>query len=555
MQVLSLFIYLFFSVWLVRNILYWLFLWQVKEYRLDRMLIHLSETNQGKMLFTQFDGVAKLILILLYLFAFPQFDTNLTQILTALIFCVYFYDFLFVLSELFSRRLRKPVFTPKTVLICIISLSIIFFLFLKNGNLFFLLAFYDKLATLLIALLIAFFSIPSRIYHGFVIQKARKKILLHPLTKVIGITGCYGKGSTKEYMATILCQKFRVLKTFETHNTPIGIAQTIISDLTKKTEIFLVEIGAYKLGETAQICEIVRPEIGIITPVEDQHLSLFGSLENLKKGTFELIEYLPPAIGLSIFNGNSIHSRQLYEKTDGKRIEKVLCYVNTKGALSNPPLSRMRFTPLVIAYNIKVEKFSVSFDVVLKNKKLGHFTAHLLGAHHIENILPGIYLAHRFGMKIVAIRNGVKKIIPWKKTMEPFETNSGTVLVDDTFNASPGATIAAVNYMHIYNKGKKILVLQPFIELGKNASSDHIRVGEQIGRICDYLLLTNNNFYNEIREGVKKAQRKCSIQIAEPMDIGMFVRQNTGMNDVVVFEGKEAGVSLQRIAKKLRKPI
>jgi UDP-N-acetylmuramoyl-tripeptide--D-alanyl-D-alanine ligase len=541
MTLLSILTFIFFSVWLFRNILYWLFLWQVKEYRFDRILVHLKETNQGKELYTKFDGTAKIILILLYLFAFSLFDSNLLQILFSLLFSVYFYNFLFTLKEIYTHRLRKPVFTIKIITIIFCVAIVLFIVLITGPQQIYMLPVADKLATFLTALFIGIFSLPSRIYYSFIIHSAANKLRTYSNLKIIGITGCIGKGSTKEYMSTILGEKFKILKTFETQNTPIGIAQTILHKLDKNIELFLVEIGAYKIGETNEICRLVKPDIGIITPVEDQHLSLFGNIDNLKTATFELIQNLPEKKGLALFDGNSIPTKELYEKAADLHIEKILCFTqhNSSGKLASD----------IYAKNIFVEKFLVSFNVFIKSKKIGSFSVRLLGSHHVENILPGIFLANTFGMTAIQIKKGVSKIRPWKKTMEPYLADNQAVLIDDTYNASPGATIAACQYMKIY-KGKKIMVLQPFIELGENAIYEHKRVGKIIRETCDHLFLTNDNFHEDICKGVKSAHTRCTIQIAQPDEIVSYVKNNLRKEDIVVFEGKEAGVSLLRMRRK-----
>jgi UDP-N-acetylmuramyl pentapeptide synthase len=157
-------------------------------------------------------------------------------------------------------------------------------------------------------------------------------------------------------------------------------------------------------------------------------------------------------------------------------------------------------------------------------------------------------------MPIPLIQKRVSKIIPWKKTMEPIERNDGLLLVDDTFNSSPGATAAAIRYMNIFEK-KKVLVLQPFIELGVNAVRDHEMIGEKIGYACTHLFLTNDNYYDCIVRGLKRSGKNCTVQIAQPQEIIAYVEDELKKDDVVVFEGKEAGISLHRLSQTLNKPI
>ena len=104
---------------------------------------------------------------------------------------------------------------------------------------------------------------PTGIYHKLLIAKAIRKLRDHKSMIVIGITGSYGKTTTKEYLASILSTRFRVLKTEASKNSPIGIAEVILRKLTSQHEVFVVEMGAYKIGEIAEMAAMARPQIGI----------------------------------------------------------------------------------------------------------------------------------------------------------------------------------------------------------------------------------------------------------------------------------------------------
>ncbi len=110
--------------------------------------------------------------------------------------------------------------------------------------------------------------------------------------KTVVITGSYGKTGVKRYLYEILSRKFNVLMTPESYNTPLGIALTVNNSLTEKAEIFIVEAGAKNKGDIAEICEIVRPDVGIIVGIAPQHLQTFGNLDNVISTKFELADYV-----------------------------------------------------------------------------------------------------------------------------------------------------------------------------------------------------------------------------------------------------------------------
>ncbi|QQG40458.1 MAG: UDP-N-acetylmuramoyl-tripeptide--D-alanyl-D-alanine ligase [Candidatus Levyibacteriota bacterium] len=528
MSILSFFTSLFFGIWITRNILFWISLWQTKEYRFDRMWAHIKDTEQGRGLFLSPLLLLKLLGIFAY--GFVIYENSLLLSYQVLIGLLFLYQAKDVFLEVRSHTLKRPVFTPKAFVIFLLSIivaSVFFFLPFLEESLWFLIL--DRIVPIFVALFIFFFSFPTELYRDFQIGKAEEKIRRNKKLLTIGITGSYGKSSTKEYVAQILRKKFRVLKTKGTNNTAIGVANTILAGLQQATEIFVVEMGAYKRGEIAQICRIVHPKIGILTAVNKQHVSLFGSLENTIATKYELIDSLPNN-GLAIFNGNNINTDNLYLKTDKRKVLYV-CEKSVKNAQ-------------IVATNVQVKKTSVSFTIVYRKKKI-RLQAPVIGSHTVENILPAIYLGLYLHMKDEEIRDAVSSFTPPQHTMTRHELG-GVSLIDDTFNANPQSVLAALLYMSIYTE-KKILVMQPMIELGKDAHLEHKRIGKAVADVCDYLLLTNNNYRKDILEGIKKGEKKCHVYIGSALEIIKFIESHTKKGDVVVFEGKEAGLPLEKI--------
>lgn len=523
-----------FFIWIARNTLFWTSLWQIKEYRFDRVFIHLRETRQGRNLLFSKLSIIKLLAIPLYIFVI--LNSKLLLPYQYLVGAIFLLEFYLVLREIFLNIYKVPVLTLKSLAILVSTFLVILLLFfvpLMEG--FFWLLILDRLAVLLLMAIVILLSFPTEIYRDFIIGKAIKKIKDKKDLLVIGITGSYGKSSTKNYVSQILENNFNVLKTEGTNNTPIGIANTILSGLNENTKIFVVEMGAYKKGEISQMCEIVHPKIGILTAVSNQHLSLFKTLQNAMDTKYELIKSLP-SNGLALFNGNDKNAYFLYKRTKKK---KLLYKVNRLAALGDEKLS-------ISAFNVVIGKKHLDFDVMLGKKIISDFRTPLIGEHNIEDILPGIYIADYLGMKNNEIRKAVLSLRPLKKTMNLYENLSGVTLVDDSFNASPDAVLAATDYMKIFNK-KRILVLQPMIELGKNAAYEHWRVAKEISQICDYLLLTNKNFNDPILKGVEEGDGSCIVKTGNSQYLAEFIKKNAQKGDVVVFEGKESGFVFERV--------
>lgn len=519
-----------FLAWIGRNILFLTHLWQLKEYRFDRFLVHLKETKQGRDLLLSFGNIAKLILIATYplTIALRSFEA----IYPFVVIVVFLLDFLKVLKEVKERTLKIPALTVKAFTIAAISSGFVFILFsIPLTNIFLWALIIDRVLPFLIAYLTFFASIPTEFYYDRTIAKAMQKLSRNKKITVIGITGSYGKSSTKEFVAQVLQNKFSVIKTIGTNNTPIGIAQTILKYLKPYTQIFVVEMGAYKRGEIAELCNIVKPKIAILTAVNNQHISLFGSLSDTMAGKYELIESLPKS-GIAIFNGSNENARILYEQTKKRRF---FYYVGDSKKIH----AEIRAT------NIVVHQECVEFDVLLDGRKV-RFKANLLGRHNVENLLPAILIAKRFGMTFKEIKEAVLKIQPLPMTTRPIKMKNGVVFIDDTFNANASSLKSASNYMKVY-KGRRILVFHPIIELGREAERVHYTIGKESAKIFDYIFLTNSNFSQSFIKGAKEEGLEKGIWVLTPKEIREYLPQLLKRDTVVLFEGKEAGNVLKRM--------
>ncbi|GAI92747.1 unnamed protein product, partial [marine sediment metagenome] len=245
------------------------------------------------------------------------------------------------------------------------------------------------------------FQIPAVFLRKRILKKAQKKREKLKNLLVIGITGSYGKTSTKEFLTQILSEKFKVLKTKKHINAEIGIAQTILNELTPAHEIFIAEIGAYERGKIREVCQMIKPKIGILTGINEQHLSTFGSLENIIKAKYELIENLPQK-GLAIFNGNNKYCQELFHKT---KIPKKVIYSDDN-----------------------------KFKSIAKN----------LLPWNIENILMAAATAEMLGVSLEEIIKASKKI---KSPIQIKKGINNLNIIDSTYSANPKSVISHLDYL------------------------------------------------------------------------------------------------------------
>ncbi|HEX7042497.1 MAG TPA: UDP-N-acetylmuramoyl-tripeptide--D-alanyl-D-alanine ligase [Patescibacteria group bacterium] len=523
-------LYLLLIISSFKKILFWTNLWQTKEYRLDRLWIHFKETYQGRSLLFSNVTIAGILLFASYMLVILyDFLTPFFQLFVVSFFLFYICDFA---KQIIDKKAKRPKLTFKSGVIVMLSLlfvTLLFFFPLTDKYLWMLIIL--GIISLNVSIWVFIFSFPSEIYTDLIAQKARNKMKKLKNIKVIAVSGSYGKSSTKEAIFSILSQKYNVVKTPLSNNTTIGISKTILKKVNENTDLFVVEMGAYKIGEIAQLCMIVRPDISITTAISDQHISLYGSFSNVIQSEKELIDSLSKK-GLALFNGNCEEAKILFEKTKQKKLlYKVLSkYVNSN---SNS----------ITATNLTFSKNGCEFTVIFKNNKY-KFQSDLLGEHVVENLLPGIFLGLHFNLSENEIQKGIKKLKPLPHTMEKVILKNGAIAIDDTFNASPESVISASKFMKYFNK-KTYFVLTPLIELGKNAHARHVEVGKSLKNV-DYVFVTNKNYFNDIKRGIGE-KSKAKLIYGSYEEIANMIEKFSEKGDCIIFEGKESYVVLKHL--------
>lgn len=363
---------------------------------------------------------------------------------------------------------------------------------------------------------------------------ARKRIrTLQP--RVIGITGSYGKTSTKYILHQILSQKFNTLMTPDSYNTPMGICKVIRGELTAEHEIFIVEMGAYKRGDIRELCNLALPEIGILTAVGPQHLERFKSIENIAKGKYELIESLP-ADGLAVFNCDNEICAGLADKREqtGSPVRRY--------ATEASPLVSVADTADLIATNVRYTDNGLAFTVHANTEKFDmtdtEIQTRLLGKHNVSNILAAVTVAMECGMELEEIREAVANVEPVPHRLQLTAGAGGVTIIDDSFNANPVGAKAALEVLTEIGAGKKVLVTPGMVELGEREYEENRRLGEQAADVCDLVILVGPTRTTPILEGLKAAEYP-SQQIIVALnleEVKQHLATQVQAGDVVLFE-------------------
>ena len=309
---------------------------------------------------------------------------------------------------------------------------------------------------------------------------AKLKLKKHPNLIKIGITGSYGKTSTKYILNTILSEKYSVCISPHSFNTPMGITKVILNYLKPNNEVLIVEMGAKQVGDIQYLCDIVNPKYGILTSVGNQHLATFGTIENIKKTKNELIKSLPDD-GLAIFNGDNKICMELYDKC---KINKNYISINNEQAFAR-------------AEDVKLSNRGISFTLIIDNKEID-CTTKLLGSHNLTNILLSTTLAYKLGLSLKQIQLGISKLEPINNRLELRKEN-GLNILDDSYNSNVEGSIRALEVLKLFEKGNKIVVTPGLVELGSKEKEENISFGKNLSKIANFVIIVNKTNQDSIK--------------------------------------------------------
>lgn len=278
-----------------------------------------------------------------------------------------------------------------------------------------------------------------RIVERMIWFKTKRKIdqLKQSGMKVVAIAGSYGKTSVKNYTYDLLRHKYRVVATPESFNTVLGIAKCLRWEVDATTDIFIVEVGAYHLGDITYLLQMVMPDIGVLTGIARQHLERFGSFENIRKAKGEIAEYIKATGGKLVANGSD------------KEVKQVIAAIGLDS----------------VWYRGSGRK-EINLDGAEK-------TAQLLGMSASE---------------VAKIR--VREV---KNRFEMTSERYGMKVIDDSFSSNDVGFKDAVEYLGKQTKYLRVLVTPGLVELGRESDKIHAELGKAVVGNADLVILVGNN--------------------------------------------------------------
>ena len=437
--------------------------------------------------FINLDLIALVILVIAY---FSNSEFRYWLIVIAIIF--YILDALRIIAYAKAEKIKKPLVVTKRIKRLVVTSSLIFMVpiavYILDNDV-------DYLAVLVLAtltflsyivvLVAKVFNTPIEacVYRYYEV-KAKRKLKSMTNLKVVGITGSYGKTSSKNILSDILNLKYIARPSPKNLNTEYGLMITINNHLDKFDDIFIAEMGAHARGDIKKLCELVPPKYGILTTIGLAHLDTMGTPEIIRKTKFELIESLPPD-GVGVLNGDDPKQTSYNIKSKCKKI-----WIG----LENEAVD-------IRAINIKCSHKGSTFDIIFKgDEKKYPFETRLLGNHNIYNILAAVALGKEFGMSISELQKGVLKAKPTESRLEL--RNYGYMYqINDAYNSNPVGAKMAVEVLDMM-PGTKVVVTPGMIELAEKEAELNEIFGNQIGKVADYVILVGEKRTKPIFKGI-----------------------------------------------------
>lgn len=307
-----------------------------------------------------------------------------------------------------------------------------------------------------------------------------------PSLHKVGITGSYGKTSMKFYLDELLNSKYNTLKTPESFNTPMGVTITIRNYLKPTHEYFICEMGARRVHEIKELCDIAEPHDGIITSVGPQHLETFGSIENVLNTKFELADCVKAKGGKIYLNGDNELIRKKAPEYEG-----AILYGLQEG-------NDYRAT------DITVSSRGTEFTVNAPDGETKRFSTKLLGEHNVQNVLGAIAYAHGTGIPLEKLTLPVKRIQAVPHRLQLLDHGNGVTFIDDAYNSNPSGCRAALAVLELFD-ACRILVTPGMVELGAKQEELNFEFGQEAAKSCDYIVLVGKEQTAPIYNGIKDA--------------------------------------------------
>ena len=349
--------------------------------------------------------------------------------------------------------------------------------------------------------------------------------------RIIGITGSYGKTTTKNFLRDILSVRFRAYATPKSYNTLMGISLAINRDLADdyRSEYFISEMGAYVEGEIDRICQLTPPDIAIVTEVGPQHLERFGSLENVRRAKYEIVKNTP-ADGVAVLNWDNIYVRAMAERGYPKTILTVSREQTVEAAREHGITW--------IACDVEATLAGLSFTAEhAASGERALITTAVLGEHNVTNLLLCIAVAYHEGIPLRDITRRIRSLQPAESRLVLKTTAAGITIINDAYSANPKGVVSALKVLGLHQTGARLLITPGMIELGDLQDAENRKLGLLAARHATDIILVGKAQTKPIAEAIQSTSfDRSRLRVVETLQQSVdWYQHNLKAGDAVLF--------------------
>ena len=314
--------------------------------------------------------------------------------------------------------------------------------------------------------------------------------------KVIGIAGSYGKTTMKEVLKQVLSMKYKVLSTPESVNTPVGIARWILNNFNTPSsalrassplkgegnmEIAIVEMGEHYKGDIKEICNLIQPDIAVVTGINEAHLERMGTMQKVTETIFEIVQNAK-LDAVCLLNGDDKNIVENYQEYFLPTQKSIKYYVSS--------IKDKNFDTERLGWNITIAG-------------VGDVFVNLLAEYALGDVDCAIQLARELGMTNEEIKQGLETIKPVEHRLSPILRPRNILVIDDAYNGNSVGVKEAIKTLGRFTDRRKIYITPGLVETGRASKDVHLEIGRQLAKTADVVILIRNSVTGWIEEGIR----------------------------------------------------
>ena len=519
-----------FAGWRVwRRIRFFLHVFQLESYKPKRYVRWVIKRSRGRVI--RVSHLVGIAVLLVGWYVFSRFNA-----VWAIPVVLFLWGIFFSSSRHYKGAAQKKplAFTSRLKRLRNCVLAIVFLVFVLVGILGLQASFPGNFLYIPVGFLLADLGAPLWVYFATLIMhpversvqngyktQARRKLAGMPGLIKIGITGSYGKTSVKFIVAEIVRQRYNVLATPGSYNTPMGICIVVNNHLNSDHQVLVLEMGMRYRGDIRELCGIARPDIAIVTDVGLAHLETMGTVENIALEKGDIVECLP-SDGVAVLNVDNPYVAEMKERAPGN-VWRVSVEGNEEADIK--------------AFNIQYSPDGALFEVEDEVGQRVSFQTRLLGRHNVLNILLGVAIGRQLGLRLRQIAHAVARVEPVEHRLQLINKGAITV-IDDAFNSNPVGAKNAVEVLGAFTTGRRVIVTPGMVELGEKQVEENRLLGEHMAQYVDLAVLIGADQTAPIVDGLK-AQKFPEDQtkvFPSFFDAQAFLDNYLKAGDVVLYE-------------------